>query len=577
MFSAGVLNRNYSKKGLGFSSLHSGELKRDSFAKALRKVKDKKEVKNYNKVLNQNKFKDRHEESLSSFQPIHTVEHDHIIDEPQISKIQNLSSERENSMEILNTDLQLINTNIANNANNTNNVQTPILTIQNNDKVYKDNNAYQIAAKLRKNKLKRMKSLGCKTRHIFGDEKNVNLITRTKELEFLIEKYRFNTLLQCIVCLISIITVFLDYEISFWNNTEDGNRLWQNNYPVDSAYVTKYNFCNYFVLYVSFISTCLLWLLIIYNYCINCEIFQNRKNIDYGSWILRRSNLIKLAFNLIAFLPHPNPLFKDYKYSYYFANKDIHIYYSVNSILGLFTLHRLWFFIKNNLVTSIHFSARQGRICNINNFDPNLHFTLKANMLKYPLSMVVILILTVIIYCSFGLRMFEREIDTLTDKNFASFFNCIWCLIITMTTVGYGDYFPSTIFGRMIIVVACLWGCFLISMFILSITNLLNFEEQERTIYLLLQRISLAEDKEEMAAKFITNYMKAVSIIKHNDGDKSKINQNNLLIEKMYLKNIQDDINFTYPPYSDYDNILEELNYIENTVEDLNKQLTLIN
>jgi Leucine-rich repeat (LRR) protein len=41
-----------------------------------------------------------------------------------------------------------------------------------------------------------------------------------------------------------------------------------------------------------------------------------------------------------------------------------------------------------------------------------------------------------------------------------------------MTTVGYGDFFPSTIFGRLIIIFACISGVFLISMLgLLESTN----------------------------------------------------------------------------------------------------------
>jgi hypothetical protein len=46
----------------------------------------------------------------------------------------------------------------------------------------------------------------------------------------------------------------------------------------------------------------------------------------------------------------------------------------------------------------------------------------------------------------------------------------MWCTIITMTTVGFGDFVPKTYLGRVIAILACIWGNFLISLMIISLT-----------------------------------------------------------------------------------------------------------
>lgn len=46
----------------------------------------------------------------------------------------------------------------------------------------------------------------------------------------------------------------------------------------------------------------------------------------------------------------------------------------------------------------------------------------------------------------------------------------MWCVIITMTTVGYGDFVAKTYLGRIISIMACIWGNFLISLMVISLT-----------------------------------------------------------------------------------------------------------
>ena len=42
-----------------------------------------------------------------------------------------------------------------------------------------------------------------------------------------------------------------------------------------------------------------------------------------------------------------------------------------------------------------------------------------------------------------------------------------------MTTVGYGDFFPRTLIGRIIDVFLVIWGIFVVSLMVLVLTNAL--------------------------------------------------------------------------------------------------------
>lgn len=86
-----------------------------------------------------------------------------------------------------------------------------------------------------------------------------------------------------------------------------------------------------------------------------------------------------------------------------------------------------------------------------------------------------------------------------------------------MTTVGYGDIYPVTLFGRMIGVVCALWGTFIISLLIIVASEIfaLSIIEQKALHHLLQTR---------KAAQSITNSMKYFIskqryLESHNPGD----------------------------------------------------------
>ena len=65
----------------------------------------------------------------------------------------------------------------------------------------------------------------------------------------------------------------------------------------------------------------------------------------------------------------------------------------------------------------------------------------------------------------------------------------MWNMIITLTSAGYGDLFPKTFFGRIVGVIICFWGVLIISFFVVTVTNMLEFSPNEERAYNLLMRL----------------------------------------------------------------------------------------
>jgi hypothetical protein len=84
------------------------------------------------------------------------------------------------------------------------------------------------------------------------------------------------------------------------------------------------------------------------------------------------------------------------------------------------------------------------------------------------------------------LRVFERPLSEVSEHNFDKFVTAMWNIVVTMTTVGYGDVYPKSYGGRMLGTGICLWGVLLVSLFVVTISEALEFSSPQRNSYLLL-------------------------------------------------------------------------------------------
>jgi hypothetical protein len=80
----------------------------------------------------------------------------------------------------------------------------------------------------------------------------------------------------------------------------------------------------------------------------------------------------------------------------------------------------------------------------------------------------------------------------------------MWNMMITMLTIGYGDVYPKSHMGRLIGIVIAVWGAFYVSLFVVALNNILDFEPTEKKAFMLLARLVAKEDLKLEAAKCLS-------------------------------------------------------------------------
>lgn len=90
----------------------------------------------------------------------------------------------------------------------------------------------------------------------------------------------------------------------------------------------------------------------------------------------------------------------------------------------------------------------------------------------------MLFILVIALISAYSIRIFERAyystfpvIDSTSAdfQDYNDFWNVLWLTAVSMTTVGYGDYYCKSHFGRFTTVLAILLGILSISLMLVSL------------------------------------------------------------------------------------------------------------
>lgn len=157
----------------------------------------------------------------------------------------------------------------------------------------------------------------------------------------------------------------------------------------------------------------------------------------------------------------------------------------LSELMICFMYLRIYFVLRNIGVNSIFMSPFAKMLCRTESCEADWKFFIKCQIelntewTIFWITMVTILVpahILKILECPFS----KQETDPGLKDAFDSFFNSIWCVVITLTTVGYGDLYPSTYPGRTVLMLYALWGGFVMALLTVMLFKIIDLPVNEK-------------------------------------------------------------------------------------------------
>lgn len=286
-----------------------------------------------------------------------------------------------------------------------------------------------------------------------------------------------------------------------------------------------------------------------------------------------------LIFEIIINCLSPFPFIWNSTYKEKYTDYDTTVEYRVNDLfLLIMCLLRTYHLLRTSLTLSHFMDTRSQRVCNMSGSEATFMFSIKSLMKKKPYSVLICSLLLSIALFGFILRIFERPLSTASGQDFNSINNAFWVTLITMTTVGYGDFFPKSNIGRFVGILIAFWGVAFVSLFVVTLTNLLLFENGEEKSFILLQRLKSKDELKKEAVNVMTAaYRQKVVKREHPNDIKKNINAvRNFRGYMLKFQAISRSIRGNYETETDADRIKRDLEDLREDVDFIKDNLSQI-
>lgn len=211
--------------------------------------------------------------------------------------------------------------------------------------------------------------------------------------------------------------------------------------------------------------------------------------------------------------------------------------YSYDSMVFLLSFAKMYYIVKFVKKYSLFSDSRASLLAESRKRKATLLFAAKSYLKTYPYmilfcvffgsALMITLILRTVEYSYVpNTKLSEIGIKSMTNPKLKSFIDVFWLTVISMTTVGYGDLYPNTHFGRLIVFASAIIGTFLVSLTISFLSSGIEFDPEQKKAYLnIIKQDSVSEMKESAQAsiRLFCNFFMDMSNTPSKEGKGKRI------------------------------------------------------
>lgn len=203
-------------------------------------------------------------------------------------------------------------------------------------------------------------------------------------------------------------------------------------------------------------------------------------------------------------------------------NLGVELLYDMDAILSIFMCLRLYLLI-GVVDDYMGFRSAQARVVqSVHKLRFQWVFTFKAGLELYPTATLGSLFIGTTLVLAYCLRVTERPVcytpealaagwcgpNTLGTKNFEQYTVAVWHVLITTTTIGYGDVFAVTHAGRGITVISGLFGIVVLALMVNSIGKAVQLADHEKNALGALLKQQLSIERRALAAGLVFAFLR---------------------------------------------------------------------
>ena len=260
--------------------------------------------------------------------------------------------------------------------------------------------------------------------------------------------------------------------------------------------------------------------------CIRYRIYVQYQNVKYMLSLKatipnQKISFLKLSLESICHVIQPYPYLAC---NFEMNSLGVNVTYSLDMILFTLSIFRLYVIFKVFKVYNTYTNSRGQKI---NTFFGNSNqwmFLYRTNLKANGFKTLALIFLIIVLAGSYTFKIFENYQQDEETSDFGNFFNCLWFIAQSNANLGFGDYVPVTLVGRIIAGIVCMSGVFLKSLFTVSMLMfILIIDENEKKAF---AEINLLYKKEQLNNGYniyFNNYIKTKFTVLLEDSKKKNL------------------------------------------------------